>query len=331
MVEHQSDFLFVTHAESDFFLSFAGDMKKSSFDTLVIALVVLLALHMIGKGHKEIRQETVPTEQTMENDGSQTGDGGSYGYGDEAEYADADFDGDGSEAGGNMDEMEGTQGLEIPRSSLTTILRRTGYTTAYDEQRRCPQWTAWHLTASHTTGPFKRKGVKYQEDDDVDFPKATNADYSGSGYDRGHMCPSGDNKWSREAQEDCFLFTNMCPQSHELNGGDWNDLEMKCRKWAEKYGDRYIACGPVYSSQNPKTIGRNKVAVPDGFYKVVLCMRGEPKAIGFYYDNDDGHAPMHAYVRTVDEVERLTGIDFFCNLNDEVERRVEAHADLDDW
>ncbi len=215
------------------------------------------------------------------------------------------------------------------------LLVRTGYVTSYNQDTRCPNWTAWKLTAAHTNGSYKRKGVSFHEDNQVPFPKAQNADYQRSGYDRGHMCPSGDNRWSREAQEDCFLFTNMCPQSHDLNSGDWNDLEQKCRKWAEREGSIYIVCGPVFKSSSPnsrrKTIGRNKVAVPDGFYKVVLCTNGSPKAIGFYYDNDDGRRPMAAYVRTVDDIERMTGIDFFASLPDDIESRVEATVDAKKW
>lgn len=223
-------------------------------------------------------------------------------------------------------------GLEIPASmgQGEQILYRTGYTTSYNREYKLPNWTAWHLTASHTNGPYKRKGVTYTEDKEVGYPRATNADYRQSGYDRGHMCPSGDNKWSHQAQEDCFLFTNMCPQSHNLNGGDWNDLEMLCRRWAERYGDIYIVCGPLVD-KTYRTIGRNKVAVPYAFFKVVLCMRGMPKAIGFVYENEDGHRPMTDYVLTVDEVERLTGIDFFPQLPDDVENRVEAMADLAEW
>ena len=219
--------------------------------------------------------------------------------------------------------LEHTQGL--PEQMLV----RTGYITSYNKDTRCPNWTAWQLTSDHTSGPYKRKGVSFHEDDEVPFPKAQNADYQRSGYDRGHMCPSGDNKWSQQAQEDCFLFTNMCPQSHDLNSGDWNDLEQKCRKWAEREGSIYIVCGPVFRQK--KTIGRSKVAVPDGFYKVVLCMNGTPKAIGFYYDNEDGRRPMSAYVHTVDDIERMTGIDFFASLPDAIENRVEASADAKEW
>lgn len=211
------------------------------------------------------------------------------------------------------------------------VLRRVGYTTSYNPAWRIPNWTAWHLTRDHATGPYKRKGVSYHEDVEVAEPRATLADYRGSSYDRGHMCPSGDNKWDALAQDQSFLLTNMCPQDHNLNGGDWNDLEMRCRRWAERFGDVYIVAGPIVKSANPETIGENRVVVPDQFFKVVLCTQGTPRALGFIYDNRPGHRKMYEYVVPVDEVERITGLDFFAALPDDVERTVEAHANLDDW
>ena len=138
------------------------------------------------------------------------------------------------------------------------------------------------------------------------------------------MCPAGDNKWNRDAMNETFLFTNICPQVHGLNAGAWNDLELACRSWARKYGDVYIACGPIYEG-TPRTIGRNRVAVPTAFFKVILCMRGQgaPKSIGFIYPNASTSRKMFSYAMSVDEVERRTGIDFFTNLEDNTEETVE--------
>jgi endonuclease G len=123
-----------------------------------------------------------------------------------------------------------------------------------------------------------------------------------------------------------FYFTNMCPQVHSLNSGGWNDLEIACRNWARKYGDVYIVCGPVPQQTPIRTIGRNKVWVPREFFKVVLCLRGEgsPKAIGFIYPNASASRKMFSYAMSVDEVERRTSIDFFPQLDDRTEDRVEA-------
>ncbi len=210
-------------------------------------------------------------------------------------------------------------------------LERAAYRLSYNPATRLPVWVAWHLTAEHTDGPYSRKGIKFADDEDVPVPRATNMDYVNSGYDRGHICPSGDNKWSEEAQLQSFLYTNCCPQLHNLNAGDWNELEGKCRKWAQQYGGVYIVSGPLLLNKKHKTIGKNKVVVPEAFFKVVLCMEGEPKAIGFIYRNEANNKTMSSYVNTVDDVERLTRLDFFSALPDEVEREVEAKADLADW
>lgn len=211
------------------------------------------------------------------------------------------------------------------------ILRRTGYTVCYNADNRLPDWVAWRLTADHTTGEYKRGGIKFQEDEEVEEPRATDSDYRQSGYDRGHLCPSGDNKWSQKAQQESFLLTNVCPQAHNLNAGDWNEMEQQCRQWARKYGEIFIVCGPILYNQKHKKIGTHKVVVPEAFFKVVLCMSGMPKAIGFIYKNADGNRPKGDYVNTVDQVERITGYDFFANLPDDVEKRVEATANLAEW
>jgi len=228
---------------------------------------------------------------------------------------------------------EEADGLELPATTGDgQLLKRTAYTVLYDSGTRLPRWVAWHLTAAHTDGEHNRSGLKFAEDTDVPEPRATNDDYRNSGYDRGHLCPSGDNKWSREAQLQSFLYTNCCPQVHSLNAGEWNELEQRCRLWAEWFGDVYIASGPVLDeSVKHKTIGPHKVAVPERFFKVVLRMSETPVAIGFVCDNEDGGKQLADCVVTVDEVERLTGFDFFAALPDDVERKVEAEASLKDW
>lgn len=218
-----------------------------------------------------------------------------------------------------------------PKGTPEQILKRTGYVASYNKTALLPNWVAWHLTAERTEGSAKRSGVDFAEDTEVPEPRATDWDYYNSGYDRGHMCPAADNKWSKKAMEESFLFTNMCPQNGNLNRGDWNEMEMACRKWAKKYGDLYIVCGPILYKGKHKTIGKNKVVVPEAFFKVVLRTGDDPQAIGFIYKNTSGNRPKDSYVNTVDEVERITGIDFFPSLPDDVEKKVEAECDLGLW
>lgn len=210
------------------------------------------------------------------------------------------------------------------------LLQREAYTVCYDARKKIPRWVAWHLTTNKVSGEQPRMN-NFSEDTEVPEPRATLADYKGSKYDRGHMCPAGDNKWSYKAMRESFLLTNICPQHHSLNAGDWNELELTCRRWAKSLSDIYIVAGPVFTKKRFQTIGVNKVAVPDAFFKVVLCLNDTPKAIGFLCQNHSGNLPLSQYVRTVDEIEQLTGLDFFALLPDDMEDRVESQADWASW
>lgn len=233
----------------------------------------------------------------------------------------------------NEYDKEPIRSVEIPSSPIgiqEQILVRKAYTVSYNKNTKCPNWVAWHLTSNHADGDCPRYS-KYDEDMEVPAPRTTNEDYRGSGWTRGHMCPAGDCKWDAKAMSESFLLTNMCPQDKSLNSGLWNRIEMDCRKWAKKYGSVYIVCGPVLYNKEHETIGVNKVVVPEAFYKVILCLQGKPKAIGFVVKNNAGTKKKDQYVNTVDEVERITGYDFFPALPDDIENEVESHADIDDW
>lgn len=217
--------------------------------------------------------------------------------------------------------------LEIPVSTTSRNeikLTRTGYTVSYNNTYKTPNWVAWELTRQETNGDEERKD-KFIPDPDLPEPKAEHADYTNSGYDRGHMAPAADMKWSEKAMEESFYMSNICPQDRKLNRDDWGSLEETCRGWARKYGTVYIACGPIYDKKSPKRIGRNKVAVPDRFFKVVLIYnRKKPQAMGFLFENKAHHRKLENYMVTVDEIEQITGLDFFSRLPDDIENKIEA-------
>lgn len=226
-------------------------------------------------------------------------------------------------------------GLEIPKlvkSMSEQIVTRKGYTASYNISTKNPNWVAWNLTREHANGSVPRfKG--YLDDNEIQgyVPKEEDWFNMPQSLSHGHMCPAGDNKWDEKAMEQTFLLSNMCPQTQKLNSGSWNKLEEKCRDWARKYGSIYIVCGPMYESDSPSTVGNAKIWIPDAFYKVVLCMEGTPQAIGFIYANDEQPHNMQQSVRTVDEIESITGIDFFHSLPDEIENSIEAAADFSGW
>ena len=215
----------------------------------------------------------------------------------------------------------------MPKGKQGQVIQRTGYTLAYDKRTKTPQWVAWELTKEETKGNHERTD-KFLPDPNVEGAKVVTTDYTGSGYDRGHMAPAGDMKWSKKAMEESFYMSNICPQIHHLNTGDWNELEANTRKWARRYGSVYVTCGPIYNGRRrTQYIGKNRVKVPDAFFKVILIQ--SPKktcALGFFFENEAGQRPLNEYLVSVDYLEQTTGIDFFPALPDELENVLEAET-----
>ena len=215
----------------------------------------------------------------------------------------------------------------MPKGKQGQVIQRTGYTLAYDKKTKTPQWVAWELTKEETKGNHERTD-KFLPDPNVEGAKVVTTDYTGSGYDRGHMAPAGDMKWSKKAMEESFYMSNICPQIHHLNTGDWNELEANTRKWARRYGSVYVTCGPIYNgSRRTQYIGKNRVKVPDAFFKVILIQ--SPKktcALGFFFENEAGQRPLNEYLVSIDYLEQTTGIVFFPALPDELENVLEAET-----
>lgn len=223
--------------------------------------------------------------------------------------------------------------LEIP-VSLTPrqeqIIHHTGYTVSYNKDLKLPNWVSYELTRKETKGKEKRND-RFIADPLVTGSIATNADYTRSGYDKGHMAPAADMKWSPQAMKESFYFSNMCPQHPQLNRRGWKNLEEKIRDWAIADSAIIIICGPIVAKQ-PKTIGKNKVVVPQQFFKVVLSPFVKPmRAIGFLFNNKQAVEPLSTYVVTIDSIERLTNMDFFASLPDEIENKIEAEANYFQW
>lgn len=215
------------------------------------------------------------------------------------------------------------------------ILMKSQFSLSYNTETLCPNYVCWHLTKERTRGNLRRPDDFTPDSAIPEDLQVNTHDYSGSGYDRGHMCPAGDNKNSQTAMLESFEMTNICPQRHDLNDGDWNELEMLCRDWARNYGDLYICCGPIFDSERPKTIGKRRhglyISVPDRFFKVVLKLGNRPRAIGFIFDNEGTRRDLRSYAVSVDEVESITGYDFFPQLDDETEKMVESKCKPADW
>lgn len=211
------------------------------------------------------------------------------------------------------------------------IVRRVGYVLSYNEAHEQANWVAYPLTAEMVAGNQKRENV-FMPDPVVSTGSAVTSDYTNSGYDRGHLAPAADFRANFQLMKETFYMSNISPQNRQFNGGKWSELEQLVRAWATRYKQIYVVTGPVLEPGLPK-IGRvNKVSVPKQFYKIVLY--AEPphvKGIAFLMPNEPIKNELSHYVVPIDQVEKLTGIDFYPALPDDIEKKVEAKSNPKEW
>jgi endonuclease G len=210
------------------------------------------------------------------------------------------------------------------------IIHHEGYTVSYNADFKTANWVAYELTSHEADSREAGRRDRFMPDPMVaPEESATNDDYSQSGFDRGHLAPAGDMKWSHTAMSESFYLTNICPQDRGLNTGIWNSLEMQCRKWAAQYGRLLIVTGPV-TDDSARRIGPHRVGVPKAFYKVVCIPSGDkPRGIGFLFENRSyTKTSFRSMAISIDSVERVTGIDFFPTFPLKEQEEMESSTEL---
>lgn len=227
-------------------------------------------------------------------------------------------------------------GTELPLfNDGDDIVRHEGYTAAYNHTTLCPDWVAWELTADEANGNVDGQ-YSFSRDPDVRFPKASREDYSSSGWDKGHMAPRADMKWSHKALEESYYFTNICPQDHEMNSQAWRKIEELTRRLARRYGTVLVACGPIYDSVTHRHIGPACVHVPDRFFKALaINIEGRWYTVGFLVENTPQTRSPRTYAVTVDSVEavvaRSRGDNTTVNIFPTINEAAEASFDWNIW
>ena len=218
----------------------------------------------------------------------------------------------------------------LPTSTTGQIIHHEGYSLSYSEPHEQAEWVAYELKKVHLSRTnFKRP--YFEIDETVKTGAAHWRNYKKSGYDRGHLCPAADRRYSKLAHDETFLTSNISPQKHDFNSGIWNTLEQKVRYWASKYDGVFVVTGGILNDVT-KTIGDEKVAVPNQFYKVLIDNNsGKTKMIAFLMPHKDSNKPLYEFVVSVDEIEKLTGIDFFPELTDNIENKLEASSSYKGW
>ena len=221
----------------------------------------------------------------------------------------------------------------IPNSTTGTIIEHQYYTLSYAEEYEQAEWVAYKLTKKELSEPWLARNDDFRPDPNVPTGSATPDDYRNSGYDRGHLVPVADRAFNEAAMSETFYMSNMSPQARNFNGGIWRELEEQARYWAKRNTELYVVSGPVFSLEPKSYIGENEVAVPQAYFKVLLDIH-EPqsKGIGFVIPNEVSYDPLFDYAVSIDDVEELTGFDFFGELIPaELEGEVEAEVNIDLW
>jgi endonuclease G len=218
----------------------------------------------------------------------------------------------------------------LPTSTTGAIIKHGYFSLSYAEAHEQAEWVAYPLLKEHLIkNDFDRP--YFVEDREVKTKSADWRNYKNSGYDRGHLCPAGDRSFNYEAYHETFLTSNISPQDNKFNAGVWNSLEQKVRFWAKKYDGVYVITGGVLRN-GLKTIGEERVSVPEEFYKIVMdASDGHYKVIGFLIQYELVNKSFYEYVVTIDEIEAKTGIDFFPNLSEEIQEKIEGMIDLKPW
>lgn len=210
------------------------------------------------------------------------------------------------------------------------IVQHSAFLLSYNEDHEQANWVMHIVPKDVITGTVTRTN-DFRTDSSVSTGTANVADYWDSGYDRGHLAPSADFRWSKKALSESYYYSNMSPQSPDLNRNSWNNLEIQVREWVVDHGELFVITGPVLNDQLPKIPqGSNRVSIPEAYYKIIVDMNtSQPKAIAYLMPNKGFKDNIANYIVTIDSIEALTNIDFFPNLPNAEE--FESTTDLKYW
>ena len=211
------------------------------------------------------------------------------------------------------------------------IVEREGYALGYIEKHEQPAWVQYIMTAEEVSLRAAKRRNNFRPDPEIPTGSATPQDYSRSGYDRGHLAPAADMSFSVQTMSESFYMSNMSPQTPQFNRGVWSRLEKQVRHFATREKRIVVVTGPILPSEKTITIGANRVTVPEYYYKVIYDTTPPEKMIGFVLPNKGSSADLRTFAVTVDRVEELTGLDFFCTVPQPKQEQLEQTITVENW
>jgi endonuclease G, mitochondrial len=212
------------------------------------------------------------------------------------------------------------------------LIKYTGFDLLYNEATEQPDWIIYLLTRKKLLHLPVARSNNFRQDKKIITGSAAPNDYYKTGFDRGHLAPAADMSWSGKAMKESFFMSNISPQRPGFNRGIWKKLENRVRKWTLQNDSLIVITGTIIP-ENHKKIGKNEVAVPDYFYKILLdiSQKNGYKIIAFMLKNEASSADLFSYAINVDSLEVLTGIDFFYKLPAEIIEPLEKNTDVQAW
>lgn len=227
--------------------------------------------------------------------------------------------------------QKNTVAYEVPKFTAgknEQVVKHAGYRFLFSNDFKVSRWVAYQLKAEHVKGKAPTR-KKYRNDPKV-LTVFKDSDFTSNIFDRGHQAPHKHLAYSTQTILEASYFTNITPQTKELNRGVWKTLETKCTNWAKKHGRIYITTGSNVKKYDKRL--NKKVSIPKLYYKVILVNNDSiQKAIGYVIPNDTILSCLCSYAVTVDSVETLTSLDFFHRVNNDYEEQIESEIDEIFW
>lgn len=219
----------------------------------------------------------------------------------------------------------------------TRVFRNDGFMVGYSDLRGNPLWVIYKLTPIPDDARRYRRPERFSTDW-RSLMRVDQDDYTDSGYDRGHLAPNYaiSRIYGKDAQLDSFLMTNITPQKPNLNQKLWQRLEeAEADLFAPQFGTVWVVTGPIFGQKTRRLRSSSRVEIPEAFYKIYIVpahtSHGAQMLAFVIPQNVRGNEPLERFITEVDRVEALTGLDFFYDLEDPVENRLEAGIDPSSW
>ena len=218
----------------------------------------------------------------------------------------------------------------VPTTNRGYLIQHTYFILSYSETNRQAEWVAYNLTPASINGSQERTD-DFRIDPKVKNNPVGSNDYSGTGYDRGHLCPAGDMKLNLTSMSESFYMSNMSPQEPSFNRGIWETLESRVRIWAIEKNGVYVVTGPILKNICG-SIKNGTISVPCSYYKIIFKDNGSEKiAIALILNNQGSSSSLKSFATSIDNIESLTGIDFFSGLSDDIENKLESNINILSW